>query len=126
MTLGTQRTGCYPKSFTELGDPVGDFSSCVGRSLSVLGPSPLLGRPPLVQQLAYSSRDLPSEIGRDCIAHLDVLLGSASTEEVVVRKRLKTGGFSDRYASALARVGVDEVVAVLRYVTGDSATRLVA
>ena len=94
-------------------------------------PSPNQSRPACVtlhssSSSAYSSRDLPSEIGGDSVADLDVLLGSASTEEVVVWECLETCGFPDRDAPALARIGMNEIVAVLRDVTGDRAARLVA
>ena len=76
-----------------------------GRKLKCLLPSPHEPDPPFVEQLAYSSRDLPSEIGGDSIADLNILLGSAATEEVVVWERLETCGFPDRDAPALARIG---------------------
>ena len=56
--------------------------------------------------------------GRDCIAHLDVLLGAISLEEIIVRERLDAGGLPDGKAATLLRVGMNEVVPILGDVTG--------
>lgn len=60
----------------------------------------------------------------DSIPDLYVLLSAIAKEDVVIRKRLQTGGFSDSQAATLDRIGVDEVVAVLGNVAGHGARRL--
>ena len=58
------------------------------------------------------------------IADLGVLLRAIAREEVVVRERLQSGGLPDREASALGRVVVDVVVAILRDVRNDGRGRV--
>ena len=73
----------------------------------------------MLQDIPQGSSDLIRKIRRDGIADLDVLLRAAAVEEVVVRERLKTGHFPDGEATALARIVVNEVVAILGNVTRD-------
>ena len=68
------------------------------------------------QNLPEALGNLESEIGRDSVAHLNVLLGTRALEEVVVREGLQTRRFSHGEAATLARVGVDEIMTVLRNV----------
>ena len=53
------------------------------------------------------------------VANLDVLLSPRAFEQIVVGERLEARGFSHREASALRRIGMDEVVTVLRDVRRD-------
>ena len=70
--------------------------------------------------------EVSSHCARNGIADLHILLRAATLEEIVVRKGLEAGGLSYRETSALGRVGVDEIVAVLRNVTRDRGRRAVA
>ena len=65
-------------------------------------------------QLSY----LPSQIWWYGIPNLYVLLGSVSHEEIIIRERLQTCGFSYRKASTLERIWMYEVVAIFRNVAG--------
>ena len=59
------------------------------------------------------------------VSILDDGSGMSSTEEVIIWKRLEARGFADRDASALTRVGVNEIVTILRDVAGDRTARLI-
>ncbi|MOA42300.1 hypothetical protein D3C78_1643390 [compost metagenome] len=51
------------------------------------------------------------------------LLGSVPQEKVVVRERLQASCLSNRQASTLPRVIVDEVVSIFGYMASDSSRR---
>ena len=57
--------------------------------------------------------NLMSKKRRDGIADLTILLGAWTLEKVIVRKRLESCRFSNRQASALMRIRMDEGMSVL-------------
>ena len=58
--------------------------------------------------------------GGTALPDLAILLGPWAAEEVVIRKRLQTCCLAYGQTAALRRVGVNEVMTVLRDVSGDS------
>ena len=74
---------------------------------------------PSFHELQDHSGDLASEARRDRVAYLRVLLGTVAGEEVVVLEGLETCSLTHREASALRRIGMDEVVPVLGDVRDD-------
>ena len=71
----------------------------------------------MIQNVPQGSSNLMGEKGWDSVAHLGVLLRTAPVEEVVVPERLEACHFPHRKASALTRVRVNEIVAILGNVT---------
>lgn len=67
----------------------------------------------LIQQASHYCCQLVRKKWRNGVADLGVLLRPVACKEVVVRKRLKACGFPDGQASALLRIVVNIVVAVL-------------
>ena len=63
--------------------------------------------------------NLPRKKRRYSIANLDILLRAVAEEQVIVGKGLQTSSFANRKATALDRIGVNEVVAILRDVARD-------
>ena len=57
--------------------------------------------------------NLPGKERRHCISNLHILLGPISKEEIIIREGLQASGLTHRQATALQRVGMDEVVPVL-------------
>lgn len=55
---------------------------------------------------------------------MNVLLRPIAEEEIVVREGLKAGRLAHGEAAALHRIGVNEVVPILRDVAGDRGRRL--
>src|SRR5690606_23067944 len=53
-----------------------------------------------------------------CVPYLDGLLGTVAHEQVVIGKGLQPGSLAHRQAAALQRIGMDEVMTVLRNVAG--------
>ena len=74
----------------------------------------------------HDLRNLYSEERWYRVSNLFVLLSAVAAEDIVIRERLKSRGFSRCHASTLQRVIVDVVVAILRDVTDNRSRRLVA
>lgn len=97
----------------------GQFWSCVTAPYASHVPATsLLGKPihvfqALRQQCVYYLRDLVRNKGGDRVANLAVLRGTLAAKEIVVRKRLQPRTFSNGQTTALSRIVVDVVVAVL-------------
>src|ERR1035438_1569805 len=77
------------------------------------------------QHIGDDIRYLQSEIRRDRIPHLSVLIGARPLEEIVVRERLDPSRFPNRPAPALRRVMMNEVMPVFADVTRNRGRRLV-
>lgn len=74
---------------------------------------------PRVHELQDHAGDLAGKKRWDRVADLRVLLGPVTGEEVVVLEGLETCSLTHREASALRRIGMDEVVPVLGDVSDD-------
>lgn len=55
---------------------------------------------------------LSGEPRRNRVAYLRVLFRAVTLKKVVIRERLKAGGFTHRQATTLGRVGMDEVMTI--------------
>jgi hypothetical protein len=66
---------------------------------------------------------LTGEEWRNSVSNLNELLSSSAFEEVIVWKGLKPGCFPHCQGAALFWIGVNEVVAILRYMAGNGCRR---
>ena len=77
-----------------------------------LGDKALFVRLRLIKQVPDNFSKLFGQIRWYCIPYLNILLGTAALEIVVVGKGLYPGSFPDCHASALFGIGVYEVVSI--------------
>jgi hypothetical protein len=78
----------------------------------------------VTEQLKYGFTDEEGQVGWHGISDLNVLLSPIALKKIIVRKRLKPGGFPHCETSALKRIRVNEVVAILGDVRGNRCRRL--
>src|SRR5207248_9406038 len=72
------------------------------------------------EQFVDNAGNLHCKKRRNCISDLLILLGAVTREDVTVRKGLQTSCLPDRQTSALCRVVMSVVMAVLADVGGNS------
>ncbi len=70
-----------------------------------------------IKYLGNFGPNLECKERRHRISDLHKLLGSIPEEDVIIRKGLKAGSLPDREAPALGGVWMNEVMAILGYVT---------
>jgi hypothetical protein len=77
------------------------------------------------QHIRDNIRYLHSEIRRDRVPHLSVLIGARALKEIVVRERLDASRFPNRPTPALRRIVMNEVMTIFADVARDRGCRLV-
>lgn len=72
----------------------------------------------VAEAFEYELCNLSRQKRRYGIPNLDVLLGPVAQEQIVVWEGLQPRSLANCQAAALPRIGMDEVMPVLRYVAG--------